>query len=883
MKRLPGRSYSLLILLSCSVAYAAGNATPPKLRLDEVQRVQPLFYQVDLTLDPDSERFRGTIAIHLDVKEPLRTLWLNATNISVQKVVLERTGSVSQPTVLPATADFLGFDFGSPLQPGSAQIRIDYTGAVQLQDQAGIFRTEDAGNRYLLTQFEEIDARKAFPCFDEPSYKVPWQLTLHVPSKNIAISNTPVASEKDSDQTRTYVFEKTKPLPSYLVALGVGPFDIVNAGTSGRNHVPVRIITPKGRAGEAAYAAEVTATILTRLEEYFGIPYPYAKADQVAIPISTGFAMENAGMVTYGQPIILAKPELDSEARRRMYASTAAHELAHQWFGDLVTTAWWNDIWLNEAFASWMSSKLIAEWKPEWNTRAEDADEKLRAETSDSLLSARKIRQEIRSNGDIYNAFDDITYIKGSSVIRMFENWIGEENFRSGVRSYLTQFAFGTATTGEFLDSLSSASKRDVSTSFSTFLDQSGIPMVSVALDCKQSRPKLLLEQRRYLPLGSPESGNQTWQVPVCFRYEGHEAKSCTLMIAKNQEVELESKGCPAWIQANNDSAGYYRVNYEKDLLAKLTSGSADRLNAPERVELLGDVQALVASGDIKEANALQLVRLFHDDPERPVTLRALQLAVSPASDRVVNNAWPKYAGFLRSNFQARARALGWVPNTGESDEARLLRPELLRAIATYGGDELLASDARHLTEAWLGNRKNIDPSVFGQVLGTAAYYGDGRLAERFVAQWKTIDQQQQWPMLQAMASFRDKEAVRILLEALLSRRLPSTPGFILLFVAGREGPDTRTEAFEFLRAHFDEVLKLLPRGPFSAIAQLPRVGQGFCNADGKKALVGFFEPRIKDLPGSSRILAQVLETIDQCIAAKNAQEESVTAFLQQH
>ena len=280
----------------------------------------------------------------------------------------------------------------------------------------------------------------------------------------------------------------------------------------------MRIVVPKGRSAEAKYAAEVTPQILTRLEEYFGIPYPYDKADQVSVPVTFGFgAMENAGMVTYGQTLILAEPSSDGIARQREYASVAAHELAHQWFGDLVTTSWWNDIWLNEAFATWMEQKLLAEWKPEWNSRIGDVNTKLEAEDQDSLISARQIRQPIESKGDIGAAFDSITYLKGAAVIGMFENWMGSTEFRAGVQRYLDTYAFRTATAGNFLDSLSAGGK-NVTAAFSTFLNQPGVPMVSVALACNGGA-KLHLEQKRSLPIGSEGLAAQQWSIPLCVRY----------------------------------------------------------------------------------------------------------------------------------------------------------------------------------------------------------------------------------------------------------------------------------------------------------------------------------------------------------------------------
>ncbi|MGO9260354.1 MAG: M1 family metallopeptidase [Bryobacteraceae bacterium] len=516
---------ALALVLACSFTALAADQ-PPKLRLAEVQNVAPERYRAELTLDPDKTGFSGDIRIQVKVGQPAQTIWLNANRIAVQQASVTAGGKTLTAKALAGGDDFLGLQLPSAIPAGAAEIAIRYTGEVRHGDTSGVFHAEDGGVSYILTQFEATDARDAFPCFDEPSYKVPWQLTLRIPPQDEAVSNTPAASETSESGMRKIAFAETRPLPSYLIAFAVGPFEFVDAGFAGQKHVPVRIVTPKGRAGQAKYAAEVTATILTRLEDYFGIPFPYDKSDQVAVPVTIGFgAMENAGMVTYGQNILLANPETDSIGRQREYASVAAHELSHQWFGDLVTTNWWNDIWLNEAFATWMEQKLIAEWKPEWNTRVDDVESKLGAARQDSLVTARKIRQAIETKGDISNAFDGITYDKGAAVIGMFENWMGPEAFRKGVRSYLQQYAFRTTTAGEFLDALSSSSKKDITQPFSTFLNQAGVPMVKVSLDCTKA-PVLHLEQSRYLPTGSKGSTNQVWSVPICVRYGAEKGES---------------------------------------------------------------------------------------------------------------------------------------------------------------------------------------------------------------------------------------------------------------------------------------------------------------------------------------------------------------------
>jgi len=409
-------------------------ADVPGLRLDD--NVRPVRYTADLKLITDSPEFTGSIDIEVEVRKPTQVIWLNAKDLTI------RTASVTgkwRQGAAPArveqrSGDLLAIQSSAWIPAGHAKVHIEYSGKISPKNSEGIFQGRDGANLYLFTQFESIDARRAFPCFDQPDFKTPWQVTLHVKGGEKAFSNTPQVSETpEADGMKRVVFAETKPLPSYLVAFAVGPFEVVDAGYAGRNHVPVRIITPKGLAYQAKYAAEVTATIVDRLENYFGIPYPFEKVDNMAIPLTYGFgAMENAGLVTYEQTILLADPASDTERRQRSYASTAAHELAHQWFGDLVTLAWWDDTWLNEAFATWTSSKILAEWKPEWQTRVEDLGGKFGAMAQDSLVSTRRIHQPIESVDDIENAFDDITYQKGSAVIRMFESWVGEKQFQNG-------------------------------------------------------------------------------------------------------------------------------------------------------------------------------------------------------------------------------------------------------------------------------------------------------------------------------------------------------------------------------------------------------------------------------------------------------------------
>ncbi len=874
-----------LILLGASVSALYAADQPPELRLSE--SVTPVSYSATLKLDPNETSFDGEIRIKVSIKDAVQTLWLNASEIEISRAELVSGGKSLPAKPVAGGKEFVGLAFDSPISRGEAEVDIRYTGKLRLKDSSGVFRTEDNGNRYIFTQFESTDARAAFPCFDEPSYKVPWQLTLTVPQDDDAISNTPVANQESSAGQKTIHFKETKPLPSYLVAFAVGKFDFVPAGYAGKNRAPVRIVTPKGHASEAKYAAEVTATILTRLEDYFGIPFPYEKSDQVAIPAIFGFgAMENAGMVTYAQTLLLANPDRDTSARQRGYASVAAHELAHQWFGDLVTTAWWNDIWLNEAFATWMEQKLIAEWKPEWETRVEDVNSKLGAEKEDTLISARKIRQEIKTKDDISNAFDGITYQKGAAVIGMFESWVGAPAFRQGVQAYLKKYAFKTATSAEFLASISSESGRDISQPFSSFLNQPGVPLVSVALDCKGPSPVLHLQQERSLPLQSKTVAHQLWQIPVCVRYAGGSGEpnqnACTLVADPRSDWKLEGKACPAWIVANNNAVGYYRVAYHGNLLAKLAEGNVEaRLSAPERVDLLGDAQALAANGQMSDSDVLRLVPQFNSDPNRFVVERAIQVAQAPRAHLVPDTLLPNYGRFVQKNFQARAHQLGWTPKPNETDDARLLRPALVEFVAIGGRDEQLAHEAQTLTGKWFADNKAIPPDEVAAVLGTAADGGGKPLFDQFLTKLKsTRDRQERRQIISAMGRFNDPAAIQGGMEAVLHGDIPFMESIPLLF-AGQNSDQTRKLAFTFMKQHFDELAAKRPTGGGAdAGAYFAFVGASFCDAESEAELKSFFEGRVSKFVGAPRLLAQTLESIHACAANKALQEPSVEEFL---
>mgnify|MGYP001093709650 CR=1 FL=1 len=874
------------------VAHAQTPPAPrpaPKLRLPT--SVRPLSYAVTMRMTPKEEAFTGHVDVDVEVVEPTDVVWLHAADsITVRsaKLASADTGAV---TIQRAEGELLGLVLDRKLVPGRYRISLDYEGKLPSREGRGAYRQEERGEHYIYTQFEATDARRAFPCFDEPGFKTPWQITLEVPKEHLAFANTPQTSEAPSaDGFKTVTFAPSKPLPSYLVAFAVGPFEVVDAGVAGQNRVPVRIIVPKGRTAEAAYAAETTGPLLERLEKYFGIPYPYEKLDHIAVPQKRG-AMENPGLITFGTETILGKPEDKSIRLQRGYLGIAAHELGHIWFGDYVTTAWWDDIWLNEAFATWISAKIVHEWHPEWDGEVSRVQSKNGVMGSDSLVTARRIRQPIESKHDIANAFDGITYQKGGAVIAMFESFVGEESFRKGVTDYLSRHAHGNATAADFLADVGRSLKERATTAeeraraeafapaFATFLDQPGVPLVSAELSCeKGATPKLLLSQQRYLPRGSSGSAEQTWMVPVCASYPG--GKSCTLMTSQTAELPLaEAKTCPAWVNPNAGSTGYYRVLYKGDLLSRLLDRGAKALSVHERIGILGDALALVRNGHLEEAEVLALVPGLVREGNRHLVSMTTGLVGSLSEHLVSDELWPNYKRFVEKHYAARARALGWKPRPNEDDGTRLLRPSVMWLVSKVGPNAF-TNEARKLTEAWLTDRTAIDHDLVGTVLAAGSRYGDRALWEKLFAEAKkSQDRKDRSRILGAMASFEDPELVRKNFEVVLGDDLDPRESITLLFGAAERGK-TRQLAWDFVKDSYDRIVS---RMPAEWGASLAAIGGGFCDAGHRAEVESFFEERAARSTGGPRLVAQVIEGMALCEAQLESRRASVAAFLKKY
>jgi alanyl aminopeptidase len=612
---------------------SAEEATPPTLRLPDGAR--PTRYAVTLTIVPGKEKAPGEIVIDAELDRPHALLWLNAAGITIARAAADDPGT--RATVVPGNDQFVGLAFDPPLAAGAHRLTLAFEAEQHQNSSRGIFTLKDGGAWYAMTQFEPMAARQAFPCFDEPAFKVPWQLTLNVPRGLTAVSNAVVASEADAgDGMKTVRFEPTEPLPSYLVAFAVGPWEVSDLGRFGARPTPLRVIAPKGRSADLAFAARVLPELFVREERWFGSHYPFAKLDQIAIPLTVRFAMENAALITYAAPLLL-QPGVATPPFRHALANVGAHEIAHQWFGNLVTPAWWDDIWLNEAFATWFAEKIVDAWDPAYERGAQRVHARAEAIEDDALLSARRIREPIRVRGDIFNAFDSITYEKGATVIGMFEGWIGEAAFRHGVQKYLAGHRYASATVGDFLDALTQDSGRPVGPAFTSFLEQNGVPQVDVRLECADRRARLELAQRRHVAADTPPAPG-LWQIPVCVRYgnAASQKRACTLLSSPRDSLDLPG-GCPAFVFANAGGVGYYIPDYRGDLLSRLRMRYG-LLTPAEFASLLYDMRPLVRAGSIDGAAALEWIRAGARSRDRHVTTAAIDLA-SFVRDQLVADA----------------------------------------------------------------------------------------------------------------------------------------------------------------------------------------------------------------------------------------------------
>jgi alanyl aminopeptidase len=859
----------------------------PTLRLPT--DVHPTAESVELHVDPTTDRFSGKVDIAATIDRPRSVVWLHGKGLHVTRAAVTPQGG-AEVAATYEERHATGVAAVTVPQPvsGAVTIHIEYDAAFNGSPE-GLYKTSEAGVPYAFTQFEATAARAAFPCFDEPGIKIPWTETLVVPRGATAISNTHETDRADEGASTRVHFAQTLPLPSYLTAFAVGPLDVVEAAPIPTNTVrtrpiPLRGVAPKGRGKEMAYALAHAGELLTLLEVYFGVAYPYDKLDLIAVP-DKGGAMENAGAITFAELLLLMDEKTAPQRQLRAYATVTAHEIAHQWVGDLVTAAWWDDIWLNESFAEWVAAKVADQWSAKIRARIDLLGGAQGAMGEDALVSARAIRQPITAADDIENAFDGITYEKGGAVLAMFERWIGEETFRRGVHAYLTERAFKAGTADDMLNALSAAAGKDVKTPFHTFLDQPGVPFVEAELRC-DGAPRIHLAQSRFLPAGSSGDAARTWQIPVCARAgAGKEVtEACTLLTDREGDLPIGGGKCPDWVFPNADASGYFRFALAPKDLAKLRKGGLAKLSEREKMAYANSLHAAFSRASTPYGDLVEAAAPLAADPHAGV-------ASDPMSYLGAAREWLhgdplalKVEGYGRRLYGDLYKKVGWTAKPSDDGDLVDLRGSVLGFMAFTANDPAARAEAKKLGLAYLGQGKDgaihpeaVDKNLVGAVLGVVGQDADPALWDAMRAVFvKTDDDLRRRFLLFGLSSARSPATSARARDLALDPAVRTTEALTPIAVQMGDD-DTREAAWRWLQDHFDAFMAHVsqhhgrPR-----VFSLPR---SFCDEAHLAEVDRFLSPRAAAIEGAPRILASTLEDIRLCIARRKAEEPAARAF----
>ncbi len=860
--------------------------------------IRPSHYQLDLKIIPVEGEFDGEVTIDLTFDVTTDYMWLHGQDMTVSSSEL----TLANGKVIPVTYEqvdptgIVKLSFPEQVGPGNAKLRIAYKGKVSDALQ-GIYRVKDGEHSYTYTQFEAIDARRAYPGFDEPGFKVPYDIILTVPTGFEALANTPETGRTDLGNGFTRMtFDTTKPLPSYLVAFAVGPFDIVEwedlPKTAVRDRtVKLRGIASKGKGKKLAYALENTAMVLESLEDYFQIPYPYQKLDILAVPDFAYGAMENAGAITYREQLLLLD-ENSSLGQKKAYMGVHAHELAHQWFGNLVTPVWWNDIWLNEAFATWMGNTALDNVLPEHKFRQNLLRGALGAMRGDSLVSSRQIRQPILSNDDIVTAFDGITYRKGGGVLAMIEAFMGPEQFRAGINNYMTRFTFKNASSNDFITAIGEKSDtvpmEDIRAAFDSFLEQPGIPYLDVKTSREDGKTMVTVNQSRYLPLGSKGDTDKSWKVPACFGYAiaGKAHKYCTLLDQKEMIFALPESGNLDYLMPNLNGAGYYRYSLDAKAWSDLFSNQ-NNLSAESMLSLTNSFAAAVDAGKM-DFSALVAVA--------PAVIKSdsYRVSTSPMSslrfmfEKVAGNKTDrtKLSALSVKLYSDKLAGIGFEAKADDSGEVTSLRQALVGHLAFRGKDKAVRTKLTEMAKRYVGfgsdnqiHADQVDNSLVSRALIVGAEdIGVGFGRHLFDLYLKSTDGTVRGRLLQAMASTQDAGFASEVRELILTENMRANEVGTALFYQ-MYTDELRDDAWVWFQENFEGVKARIPG--FSQ-SQITSFAGDYCTLAKRDEIKTFFEPRIKTIAGGARSLAQTLETIELCVAKVEFHGPKLTRFLAQ-
>ena len=867
MKRLFAVVTFLVLTLSLATAQ----------RLPEVAR--PENYKLTFAPDLDKAKFEGDETITIRVLKSTSEITLNAVDIDFHDVTVTSRGSSQKAKVTPAKdKEMVVLTVDKPLGVGAAAIHITYTGILNDEMRGLYLGKDDKGRKYAASQFEATDARRAFPSFDEPDYKATFDITAVADKDQVAISNYKVVSDTAGPgEKHTVKFATTAKMSAYLAALVVGNFEYIEGSVDG---IPIRVYSTPGKKEMGKFALDAAEYIVGYYNKYFGIKYPYGKLDLIGLPDFSAGAMENVGCITFREVILLIDEKQGSIDLKKTIASVTAHEIAHMWFGDLVTMKWWDDVWLNEGFATWMSSKPVEKWKPEWNFDLDDVSGTGGTLNVDSLANTRPIHQAADTPAQIQELFDGIAYGKAASVLRMLESYLGEETFRAGVNAYLKQHQYGNATADDFWDAQAKTSKKPVDKIMPTWVKQAGVPILNVKAQCSgDSTSVTVTQQRYYVDRAKFEASNdQLWQIPLCMKGSatGKGAAKCELMSKREETFSLP--GCSNWVVANAGATGYYRTGYPAEAVRALAADAETKLTPAERIAVENDIWASMRVGREPVGDYLAFAQGLQSDRNRAVIEELLGGINYIGRYLVSDNDRGSYREWLRQYLTPAMKEVGYEPKAGESDEQRTLRSRLFDALGYDARDPATLEEAQKIADKALTDPASVDLEMAGGALRLAALNGDSAFYDRLVVASKNPRSPEEYYMyLFTLPRFGNPDLLRRTLELAISPDVRSQDA--LQLVGGvMANPAGVKLAWDFIQSHWDAVAKA--GGPFAS-AEVVGDTSGFCDAGMRDQVKEFFAAH--QVAAAERTYKQSIERINNCIDLKSQQETQLASWLGQH
>ncbi|HXF23778.1 MAG TPA: M1 family metallopeptidase [Gemmatimonadaceae bacterium] len=835
------------------------------------QTVRPEHYRLLLTPNLKAATFTGDEAIDVMLLRPSRTITLNAAELTFTdvKATTEGNVSVTGTVTLDSANEQAILTFPVELPSGKTTLAIQYTGILN-DDLRGFYVAKTDRHNYAVTSFESTNARRAFPSFDEPAFKATFDIALTVDAGDMAISNSAVLSDRPAPAIagvarHTVVFATTPRMSTYLVAFLVGDFECISGASDA---IPIRVCATPGKREMSRFALSAAEYDLHYYDDYFGIPYPLSKLDMIALPDFGPGGLENFGAITYRETLLLLDEETATLDQKKDVASTVAHELAHQWFGDLVTMQWWDNLWLNEGFATWMAIKPVSARHPEWHYSQNNASELQTTLRLDGQSTTHAIRARADTPSEIGAMFDGISYGKAGAMLAMVEHYLGEETFRQGVHDYLAKHEYGNATAEDFGKAEAARSGIPVDRIMASLVEQPGVPLLSFT---DHGGGSIGVKQSRFVsdPSASVNDAGR-WALPVCFKTNGKPV--CEVIAAAAQRMSVPASG---FLFANAGAKGYYRSSYSQGDYQKILVNAETSLTPEERIVLIGDELALMHSGAATASDNLDLMAALHDDPNVIVlqnvlgTISDIENQIATDDDREMLRAW------VLKEFAPVYHVLGSTPtgNGAESQNRQQLRALIFIALGEAKDSEIL-TEARALADRYIADQRSVDPTLAASALYIAATNGDAALYDRLLAlRASSQDPEVQASSLYLTTHFTDSSLVTRTLDMVTTTKLRNRDNATMLAIMLRNR-DTQVLAWTYITRHWDRIQA-------TADARLVGAAGTFCSTERRDEVLHFFETH--KIAGAERALKIAGETIGSCVQLRDAQEPNLKRWLIAH